>query len=161
MENNGWPLEKLNNAELLLQCVKKNKPTALCGIYLLIKGDRIIYIGQSTDIEQRIKDHARPKSGLVPNFDYYLMYPCGASELRRYERLFIERFFPLHNNDTTPQSQKVKIVTVRLKLKENKDKQEQFLAGILDEVPFENRVSLIKQVEHRFFDELCILKTVR
>lgn len=157
MDKNTLTPDKLDNAELLSQCVKKNKPTAFCGIYLLVKDDRIIYIGQSVDIEYRIRSHYG--SPFYGQFDYYLMYECEQSQLRKYERIFIERFFPKHNNDSTTVSQKVKIITARLKLKQDKDKREQFLADVLDDVPFENRVELIKQVEHRFFDHLCILKT--
>lgn len=35
-----------------------------CGIYALTFGDKVIYIGQSNQIEKRVKDHMRWKSQL-------------------------------------------------------------------------------------------------
>lgn len=157
MENNDWPLQSLTNEEILSRCTIKQKSTPISGIYLLIKRNQIIYIGQTVNIDDRIRSHCG-EYGI--DFDYYLLFTCERNELRKYECLFIERFFPRLNNDTSTMSKKIKIVTARLRLKENKDYHDEFMNKVLNEpLPFENKARLVKQIEHRFFEQLCTIKT--
>lgn len=65
------------------------------GIYFLIKDGIIIYIGQSTRITKRIRDHKRDK-----DFDHYRVIACNESLLLQYEKRLIKYFKPRLNGVT-------------------------------------------------------------
>ena len=64
----------------------------LIGIYFLYKNEQLVYIGQSTDILLRIRNHFKEK-----DFDNYSYFECEISKLNQVERLFIEKYTPLLN----------------------------------------------------------------
>lgn len=61
----------------------------LAGIYFLVQGDRIIYVGQSANVYQRASAHRSSK-----DFDKIHIIQCPVEELRRLESLYIKRFNP-------------------------------------------------------------------
>lgn len=90
---------------------------ARCGVYLLMKGEQVLYVGQSKGVYGRITAHmhARDKScvsrvmprgatlqdtRLVPiPFDRVMVKWCAERELRHLEYKYIQRFRPPYNRD--------------------------------------------------------------
>lgn len=66
----------------------------VCGVYFLIKGDEIIYVGQSINIHQRIGDHAKSK-----DFDTFTYAECNKNDLSVMEAKYITKFKPKLNYD--------------------------------------------------------------
>lgn len=74
----------------------------LCGIYFLLDGSEVVYVGQSVDILQRLTVHRqRPKVA----FTACAYQPFNEDDLDRAEAFFIERFNP-HGNIHTPGADK-------------------------------------------------------
>ncbi|OBR54134.1 hypothetical protein A6456_37705 [Paraburkholderia tropica] len=63
-----------------------------CGVYFLIKGGRVRYVGQSINIEQRIRDHF-DRFG----FESVAYIPCERSILDKMESLYIHMLRPEWN----------------------------------------------------------------
>lgn len=72
------------------------KAHTLCGIYFLIREDRIVYVGQSRNMPVRIRQH---KADPGKKFERYAMHVCPARLLDRLERYYILRFQPEYNLD--------------------------------------------------------------
>lgn len=79
------------NKEQILANAKKLQTT--CGIYFLILEERIVYIGQSVNIEVRVHSHI--KSG--KRFDSYSVIECEEKDLFKLEAEFIHKFRPENN----------------------------------------------------------------
>jgi hypothetical protein len=65
------------------------------GVYFLVMAGRIVYIGKSLDVWNRIKTHAA--SGR--QFDSYCWQPCAADKLDELERFCIRKFRPTQNSN--------------------------------------------------------------
>jgi hypothetical protein len=64
------------------------------GVYFLVDGDRVVYVGQSVNIYSRIPYHHDKK------FDKYVYIPCDPSQLNVLESLYIHLLQPkLNYND--------------------------------------------------------------
>lgn len=64
-----------------------------CGIYFLISGEEVVYVGQSKySIQSRIKSHIKDKT-----FDRYYIIPCAIDELDYLETKFIAEYTPIYN----------------------------------------------------------------
>ncbi|WP_250518638.1 phage integrase Arm DNA-binding domain-containing protein [Caballeronia sp. ATUFL_M1_KS5A] len=68
----------------------------VCGVYFLIHGDMIVYVGQSRNILTRLAQH---QSECAKIFDSFYMIECKASDLDRIEALYIRKFRPIYNVD--------------------------------------------------------------
>ncbi|HEY6038081.1 MAG TPA: GIY-YIG nuclease family protein [Kofleriaceae bacterium] len=68
------------------------------GVYMLLAGDEVVYVGQSVDVRSRLSDHLRwpPRA-----FDRALVLPCGADDLRAVEAALIRWFMPSGNRIRT------------------------------------------------------------
>jgi|SRR6185369_4756615 len=64
------------------------------GIYFLLAGGRVMYVGQSTNLWRRIEDHK--KIGFR-GFDSYAFLPCSAADLGTLEARYIDKFQPPWN----------------------------------------------------------------
>lgn len=64
------------------------------GIYFLIRGASVAYVGQSTRARSRVLEHAR--EGLI-QFDRYLILPCKKEDLLTLERRYIAKLSPACN----------------------------------------------------------------
>jgi hypothetical protein len=64
---------------------------AVVGVYFLCLEDRVVYVGQSIDVYQRIRQHKDKK------FDRILFLPIPERELDHFERAFILILKPEHN----------------------------------------------------------------
>jgi hypothetical protein len=63
----------------------------LSGVYFLLYGDEIVYVGQSVNVYSRIAQHARKL------FDRYAVVPCHAGALDKLESLYIHLLRPKLN----------------------------------------------------------------
>jgi hypothetical protein len=67
------------------------------GIYFLVFGDEVIYVGQSKDVGQRIMGHGEKV------YDSVFILPCGLNHLNRVEAAFIGLLKPEMNMDQARQ----------------------------------------------------------
>lgn len=86
--------DKLLSAESILAAAKP-PPTDLTGIYFLINGGAIVYIGQAVNVIARVANHMRLKA-----FDAWHWVPCSVSDLDALERAYILAFLPSLNCDS-------------------------------------------------------------
>lgn len=86
------PSNDIEIGEILAGKILVNQPTT--GIYFLIRGESIVYVGQSLDVYHRISLHAKESQKA---FDSYFVLPCLPSELNVLEPHYIFKFCPLYN----------------------------------------------------------------
>jgi len=67
-------------------------PRPVSGIYFLILGEQIVYVGQSINILQRVGMHAATKE-----FDRYYYFECAQEHLDSLEAYCIHKFCPTQN----------------------------------------------------------------
>lgn len=61
-----------------------------CGVYFLIRDDRVVYVGQSVEVHSRVTlHHSRWKQ-----FDGYTYIPCEPEQLADLERYYIRLLAP-------------------------------------------------------------------
>lgn len=75
---------------------------AVIGIYFLWRKDKIVYIGQSTNIHARIAQHR--KEGRK-TFDKITYVECAKEELGETERRFIKKHKPFYNVSQNEETQ--------------------------------------------------------
>ena len=77
-----------------------------CGVYFLCKGDEVVYVGQSTNVIQRVASHmaevSNPKIDptapiMRKKFDRAFFLKCETGDLDRLEGAFIRIFEPKAN----------------------------------------------------------------
>lgn len=71
----------------------------VCGVYFLVHKKKVVYVGQSTNVFNRIHTHAQYKE-----FDSYVYIPCEKDMLDKLESLYIHFLSPplngnLHNGN--------------------------------------------------------------
>lgn len=64
------------------------------GIYFLIDGNEVVYVGQSMNLPMRIHQHRLKDE---KKFDRFTVYPCDKALLDRLEGHYIARFSPRYN----------------------------------------------------------------
>lgn len=74
-------------------------PTIYCGIYFLILGDEIVYVGQSVDVLGRINTHYREGQ---KQFDSYSFVKVPAEDLCNQEAKYIAEINPEYNRTMLP-----------------------------------------------------------
>lgn len=84
----------LSEEQIIAGAVPKDH--AFCGIYFLIRADRIVYVGQSRNMPVRVHQH---KADRGKRFERYAMHVCPPRLLDRLERYYILRFQPEYNLD--------------------------------------------------------------
>ena len=72
-----------------------------CGIYFLVSGDEIAYVGQSKYIKSRVSTHAIEKAG---KFDRVAFIEVDCALLDSVESRFIQIFNPRLNSNNLPKS---------------------------------------------------------
>lgn len=78
----------------LNEIVLSSIPTKLSsGIYFLLRGNRVVYVGQSVDVLGRISRHRRDGR----QFGAFAYIECHESDMDRLERLYIRAFVPEEN----------------------------------------------------------------
>ena len=66
----------------------------ISGVYILIRDDVPVYVGQSKNVFQRIAQH---QAGASFEFDKFRVIPCDQSELLELEARLIRHFEPCEN----------------------------------------------------------------
>lgn len=84
--------ELLEPDEIILGSIKRK--AGIPGIYFLIDGLRIVYVGQSMNIHARIYQHRIERK---KQFTSYFLLPCQPEELTPLESLYIQRYRPKYN----------------------------------------------------------------
>lgn len=87
--NIGYDLPSISNILLNAQNIDNS-----CGIYFLIKGTEIVYIGQSVSVLKRIETHFSNK-----DFDSFSFLPCKKEMLDVVESLYIHLIEPKYNGN--------------------------------------------------------------
>ena len=64
-----------------------------CGVYFLFKGSECVYVGQSLNVNRRMRDH-RTRI----DFDVYTWMPVTPAQLAVVERMYINALRPVHNH---------------------------------------------------------------
>ncbi|MBY0474234.1 MAG: DUF4224 domain-containing protein [Nitrosomonas sp.] len=78
-----------------VQIIRRSKPVKpLCGIYFLLCGSEIVYVGQSINLVERIGNHLRNDEML---FDSYYYLEVKRENMLLMERKYIEKLFPRMN----------------------------------------------------------------
>lgn len=67
------------------------KEIKIVGIYFLYRDNKLIYIGQTTDLHSRLASH---RSAATTKFDYFRLIPCSRFRLKHYESRLIAYFKP-------------------------------------------------------------------
>lgn len=65
------------------------------GVYFLIQNEKIVYIGQSTNIFKRLYEHKKDKD---KSWDAYSYIECSAGELDIVESMYIFKYEPIYNS---------------------------------------------------------------
>jgi hypothetical protein len=65
---------------------------AFCGVYFLVKGGEVVYVGQSTNVFARVVIHAA-----YDLCDSFVFLPCAPTDLDELESLYIHLFCPRLN----------------------------------------------------------------
>jgi len=71
------------------------RPPRICGVYFLIEGQDVVYVGQSADVVRRVNEHI--DRGLK-KFDSAMYLPCSLGELDELEEHFINALKPRYNS---------------------------------------------------------------
>jgi hypothetical protein len=82
--------DKLTGKRLLLErevVLGARKPEHKIGIYFLVRGNSVVYVGQSINILRRVEEHRRTKA-----FDSFAYIICDKSELNILESLYMLSF---------------------------------------------------------------------
>ena len=87
----SWTLDNLRPR---LQDLSRYLPR-LCGVYLFVERDQVVYVGKSTNVIVRIHSHL---SNEAPNV-YYV--PCDEQDLSELETALILLFRPTNNGRTS------------------------------------------------------------
>ena len=108
VSHHDWWLQKIEkhtlmNHQELLALKKTNK---LAHIYFLFNDQKIVYVGEPTNLTQRINTHTMTWGG-YKSFDSFVGIPAPLNELERLEleQRYIKKFNPKHNKkhrDKTP-----------------------------------------------------------
>lgn len=85
----GAMVEDLSAEQIIAKAIPARRQP---GVYFLIVGGAIAYVGQSIDVWARIVQHMK-----VRRFDSFSWFPCPVSELDSVEAACIERFKPWQN----------------------------------------------------------------
>ena len=69
-------------------------PPRICGVYFLIDGQDVVYVGQSADVVRRVNEHHdRDRK----TFETAMYLPCSLGELDELEEYFINTLKPRFN----------------------------------------------------------------
>jgi hypothetical protein len=80
----------------------------LCGVYFLVAGDRVVYVGQSVNIPGRIGTH-----GVNKKFDRVAFVPCEEQHLNILESLYIHILRPSLNGNSNSQGLKTAPISMQ------------------------------------------------
>lgn len=79
-----------------------------CGVYFLVQGTEVVYVGQSVNIYSRISQHTDKR------FDKYAFVPCEAALLDKLESLYIHTLRPKLNGNYSAKEKAAPIMLNKL-----------------------------------------------
>jgi len=82
----------------------------LCGVYFLVKKDRVIYVGQSLHVYSRVNTHHNEGQ---KKFDSWCYIPCERSQLNLLESLYIHFLQPEENGKSGAGSHKLSPLSMK------------------------------------------------
>lgn len=110
-----------------LPVLRYRKPSPIIAVYFLMQNGNLLYVGQSIDLAQRLRNHDIVGYGYIFDEVYYL--PCKKEELDEVERGMIEFYAPPLNRAFIPAIEKARRPSFNLKGKSAQDRVERlFLA---------------------------------
>lgn len=68
--------------------------TKMSGIYFLVAGEEVVYVGQSVNVAGRVGSHTKDK-----DFDAAFAFDCPKGEMDDQERMWIDTLQPKYNQD--------------------------------------------------------------
>ncbi len=80
--------------EMIVENKIEYSPTVITGVYFLLNGTEIVYVGQAYDVMSRIGFHRDEKK---KEFNSYYIVECPKEHLNLVEAHFILKFKSLHN----------------------------------------------------------------
>lgn len=75
---------------------KKDREHLICGVYFLWRGDLLVYVGQSENVNSRIQHHYKDRK---KNFTSYSVLEIDKKKLKPTERILINKYLPQYNKD--------------------------------------------------------------
>lgn len=70
----------------------------ICGVYMLLERDIVVYVGKSQNVPKRIRDHCnRMANSEAFRFDQVMVKTCTRFELDRLEFQYLKHYKPIHN----------------------------------------------------------------
>lgn len=85
----------------IYQLTRHPANVGLCGVYFLFRKNKCIYVGQSTNIHVRVRDHQLPRSG-TKDFDCFSYLEVPRDSLNAAEAYYITMFNPALNISMNP-----------------------------------------------------------
>lgn len=76
------------------EIISAARPAEKAGVYFLLRGKRIVYVGRSDSIYARIDVHI---TAGVMDFDSWHVVPCSGFDQERLAQLYIAQFVPDYN----------------------------------------------------------------
>lgn len=119
------------------------------GIYFLLDGSHIVYVGQSVQPEARIISHIRTEK----DFDGYAISRCGHLDLDDLEVRYILKYTPKYNKNLNPSNNYKSLDQIKKILKINKNALKRIIseAGlepkVLNAVAYFNIQDVVVQLE--------------
>lgn len=104
----------------------QNSEQNLCGIYFLVQGESVVYVGQSRNVYSRIAQH---KTG-VKYFDCWCYIKCAEKDLDAMESLYIHILRPKLNGKIKNSDQLVAPISVHSILTRLNDESSQRCAAL-------------------------------
>lgn len=87
--------EILTKDEVLKRALTRDRIGRSSGIYFLISGEEVVYIGQSLNVYARLRHHNGQRNKF--EFDKFHYILCDANNLNELEKEYIHEFYPIYN----------------------------------------------------------------
>lgn len=81
-------------------------------VYLLLKNKKVVYVGQTTNGLNRIKQHKKNKE---KDFDDFKIIKCTKRELNELENFYIIKYKPKYNKKINPEDVKITYIIAQIK----------------------------------------------
>lgn len=100
------------------------------GVYFLLQGARVMYVGQSKWVHARLCEHVRAEKII---FDRYFVLLCKPSELTTLESIYLHKFKPPHNRLPRHDRSGLDIARATPEIRQRMEKEAARIANMADE----------------------------
>jgi len=94
-QSNALTGRSIRSQREIVRAAQQGTPARVCGVYFLVKGNRVVYVGQSVNVYSRAANHFNNKT-----FDSWSFIPCEEKDLDVLESLYIHFLQPAQNGKT-------------------------------------------------------------